>query len=118
MMFCNSPADKLLTQYFGVTSKNFQQTNLKKPVFEAVKLTMRDSDYKDLNESKDPNKEFLSLEDIIILQEDEPKQKSYIYSLRNCKPSSSSTLNFYNLRTKEKERYSQIRVKSIVFLGE
>ena len=81
-MFCNSPAEKLLTQYLSATSEHFHETKLKQAVFEAIKLTMRDSDYKDLNESKDPNKEFLSLEDIIILQEDEPKQKRCIYSLK------------------------------------
>ena len=92
-MFCNSPAEKLLSQYLGATSEHFKETKLKQAVFEAIKLTVRDSDNNDQdNSTKDINKGLLSLEDIIILQEDEPKQKRCIYSLKKY----GSNLNSLN----------------------
>ena len=60
-MFCNHNADKLLSMYLGADSETGIESNLKKAVFGAVKLTMRDGNY------NGTNKVLLSLEDIIIL---------------------------------------------------
>ena len=39
-MFCNRPAQKLITAYLGATSALLEERNLKYTVFEAVKITM------------------------------------------------------------------------------
>ena len=54
----------------------------------------------------------LSLQEIIIAQEDEPQQRNCIYRLKNSKTASSDSEGGFI----DEERFYQIRVKSIDFL--
>lgn len=77
-------------------------------IFKPVKITS-DVSWKKSERSKVPfhiiDKKHLSLEDIIMIQEDEPKQKSCIYKMKKQD----------DQLKKGKSKYAQIRVKSIKF---
>ena len=121
VMFCNRPAQKLINTFLGslvapivknankyhdeqqsfISQKRFYHVSNPEAESDEMQSTKKHSKYSFINLN-----EKTSLEEIVLIQCDEPKQKNFVYMLSTDATDKTSAV----------EKFYQIRVKSIEFV--